>query len=168
MPLPRKKRPKRLAVVDAETGERLEEYENQPRRKVSWEPPWMKIYLESVAMILRDPEVCAPSWKILLYLERAVTWGNALPGPTETAEALSLDRSVVSRSYSELVKAEFLIKRRTRYFLSPAVGWKGTYDDYRLAYREMVAEPRMAAEQASYGKRLTLLEAERALQEAQR
>ena len=128
----------------------------------------MKVYLESAEMIKRHREVHPAAWRVLLYLERQVTWGNEVPSTAETAEALGDHQSAVSRSYGELVKAEFLIKRRTRYFLSPAVGWKGTYDDYRLAYREMVAEPKMAAEQADYGKRLTLLEAERALAEAQR
>ena len=132
-------RPARYDVIDRTTGE-VFDIKLVPRYKAAG-GKWVKVFVDGVqALVCDNPHFRGQTWRVLYYIEAHTTWGtNEVPTPTEAASALSLGRTVVSRSYSELALAGAIFKRGTRYYLSPVIGWHGTVKQLEAAYRELYA-----------------------------
>ena len=134
-----RQRQKRYGLLDLDTGE-VSEAVITPRRSVSG-GAWMKVFLDGMSR-LALAQIHGQAYRVLVYLLSANSWGNGLPTPAEAATALSLGRTAVARAYAELSAAGAILKRGTRYYLSPTVGWKGTDSQLEAAYRELFTEDR--------------------------
>ena len=87
----------------------------------------MKLYKQAKQhLLLAHPELRGESLRVLAYLETASEWHNLLPAASETAAALNLLASNVSRAYTELSRCGFIVKIGNRYHLSPMIAWTGT------------------------------------------
>ena len=105
-------------------------------------------------------ELQGQSKDVLHYLETVSAWDNGVPPAYQVALDLGLLREAVSRCYTQLVKAQFLIKHNGRYFLTPLLVWKGTEKQFQAACKVLLyeqpvlPEPRQLAEpRASYRRR---------------
>lgn len=103
---------------------------------------WVRLFQERHRQMMLDhpvsKELHAQSYVVLWYLADVSAWDNGVPGAAEVAKEMSLLPQNVSRCYQELCRANFLIKKGTRYFLNPYVVWKGTEKQWQLAVSELV------------------------------
>lgn len=130
----------RHAVIDTTTGE-LYDIKLVPRRRAIG--GWVKLFQRGKReLLLGHPNLRGQSLRVLAYLETVSSWHNLLPSAAETAMVLSLLPPNVSRAYSELTRAGFIVKLGTRYHLSPLVAWKGTEREWDLFCRELY-EPKL-------------------------
>ena len=79
------------------------------------------------------------SVKILIKLLEISGYNNEIPGSTELSRKINKNQSIVSRSYTELIKAGFILKANNRYMLNPLFCWKGTDAQYDYACRQLMA-----------------------------
>ena len=101
--------------------------------------PYLALFQPSLLrVVLEHPELHGQTYRVLWYLLGQVGYGNTLPLTYEVGEALGLQQSTISKAYRELREAGVIIKHRTKYSLSPEVGWKGD----EAAYLEHVGSPR--------------------------
>jgi len=77
------------------------------------------------------------SLRVLWHLVSGASWGNLVPGPSETATSMNLRQPHVSRAYTELTKADFLYKFDGTYCLSPYFCWKGNDQQYEQAIKKL-------------------------------
>ena len=109
---------------------------------------WVRLFQDSKrALLLRHLRMRGQSYAVLHYLETVSGWDNSIPSTAEVAEAINWRQPNVSRAYRELLDGEFILKRGTRYYLSPLVAWKGTQKAYDAFCRELFADqgpPRLA------------------------
>lgn len=132
---------RRLGAVDLATGEVLEVIITPVYRQIGGK--WVRLFQEGKRrMMLEHREVHMQSYYVLSYVETMSTWNNEIPSAAELAGVLKLGRTVVARAYGELRKAGFIIKKGTRYYLSPLVAWKGNERQLEEACRELFAEMR--------------------------
>jgi len=77
------------------------------------------------------------SLRTLWHLVEVAGYNNTVPSPSELSRFIGKSRPLVSRAYSELMKADILIKKDHSYFLNPYFCWKGNNQQYELACREL-------------------------------
>ena len=143
-----KSRIKPYYLVDPETGESFGVLVGKLQGNLGRK--WMRLFQDTKQQLLREhPELYGSSLRVLSFLETYATWENRVPTPTVLAETLEMNRSSVSRSYGQLLKAGFLIKWGGEYRLSPLVYWKGNERQYNELMEELsghvrpaIAEPR--------------------------
>ena len=126
----------RKTVIDHRTGE-YREY----RASKKLGGPFMRVFQDVLPGIVAEhAEMHGQSYRVLVYLMGTVDYNNELLDTAEVAGALRLPQSNVSRAYRELREARIIFKRRTGYFLSPKIAWKGNAKGHEAAYTLMFAE----------------------------
>ncbi len=157
-----RKRAELFTFTNQATGQRYEAIVSPMPRKM--EGNWVRIFQpEKQQLLLRHlTELHGQSFAVLHYLETVSSWDNGIPSAAQVAQDLGLLREAVARCYRELTAAEFLVKVKTRYYLSPLVAWKGTERQWQEACVTLInnqplpqlPEPRTLAEpRASYTTR---------------
>ena len=77
------------------------------------------------------------SLRVLHFLLVKARFWNIVPGPAEVALLLGMLQPNASRSYAELLKADFLCKQKGVFSLHPLFCWKGTDAQWKEAVYQM-------------------------------
>ena len=127
----------RYAILDRETGEILE----LNAKSSTGSSNWLRVFQNGKRELLsRSPELHGQSHRVLNYLDAVVAWGNSLPTPAKVAESLNLKLPNAYRAYTELMKAEIVLKRDGVYYLSPLYCWKGNEKQFEQACQELIKQ----------------------------
>ena len=128
----------KYGLLNRETGEVLD-YDVSFHRHSKVRGRWLKVFQDSIMEFLRrNPHIKGQSLRMLLCLISRADWANLVPSTAKIAIDQHIYQSNVSRAYTELTKAGFLIKKEHSYYISPLFCWKGDDQQYQVACRELL------------------------------
>lgn len=124
---------RKLSLLDERTGELMSTpiYLYSPRGPSIYGNQWMQMSQDPLLTLAKDRELWGVPRAVLDYLCGRLDFENWVSVPQkEIGEYLGIDKAVVSRAISLLVRKKILIKgpamgRSSSYRLNPAYGWKG-------------------------------------------
>jgi len=88
--------------------------------------PSLRIYDHVLADISRERPLTTEGYRVFLCLLGNVGSKNRVPGPSEIAAILKMQRQNVWKQYQQMVNDGYLVKDENGYRIHPFICWRGS------------------------------------------